>query len=308
MLVSAAVIGKGQLRDAAASRTICAIAATWRQSCRPGTGARYGSLTSQIKLIPTRLRHTPRNVRTKKKVRQGACFEASNRARRPLRRVEPHRAARPSRSARPLHGQRCRGGRAGAPRRTSSRARDPAPCRARHAHRAQRAGAGLPRRLDPAHAGDRTTRRPASRSFSSTAIPRSRSSSMPRENSDDVVAEWQLWSRVLGVPRAGRRQRRQVQRAVPAPRRGALQGAGATPPPPLAARPAPPALPRRAAALGVSRVAPLVHRRARDHRAQLIRRWRASPSRRAVRPRRSAWRSAGSRRPRRAPRSRAPAE
>ena len=68
---------------------------------------------------------------------------------------------------------------AGAACGAASRTRDPAPCRARHAHRAQRAGQGIPRRFDPADPRAGRTSRRASRSISSTSIRRSRSSFIP---------------------------------------------------------------------------------------------------------------------------------
>ena len=151
------------------------------------------------------------------------------------------------------------------------RTRDPAPCRARHAHRAQRAGQGLPRRFDPA--GSRTGRSAgaASRSISSTSIPRSRSSSIPRKTPTTSSPNGNCGRacsacRALVAGSDG-------EFSEPFPRLGAVrcQGAGAAPPPPLAARQAPPALPHAPPRRREPRRAAGACGRARDHRAELAR-------------------------------------
>ena len=193
-------------------------------------------LTSDIKLIRTAPWHAPRQrPDTKQKVRQGANCEASNRARRSLRRVEPHRAARPPRTARPFHGKRCRGGRGAAACRIASRARDPAPRRARHAHRAQRSGQGIPRRFhsaDPRAGRSAGGRRGLSRTRRSRALDRALLRGELRRRGCRMAIVVARARRAA----ARRRQRRRVQRAVPAAGRGALQAAGAAPSPPFAAR------------------------------------------------------------------------
>ena len=78
--------------------------------------------------------------------------------------------------------------------------RDFAPRRAGHAHRAQRSGAGLSRRLDPPDAGAERDARRHRRVYLEHRDPALSIELYSAQNSDDVVAEWQLWSRVLGVP------------------------------------------------------------------------------------------------------------
>ena len=82
--------------------------------------------------------------------------------------------------------------------------------------------------------------------------------------SDDIVAEWQSWGRVLGLPLACRRARRQLARAVRAAWRGAHRSADMAPPPAYRHR-APPA-PRSCcgAAPAYCRTLPVVHRGERE--------------------------------------------
>ena len=113
-------------------------------------------------------------------------------------------AARPLLSARAFRGRR-RGGRRTPPhRRPASRARGAAALGARHAHGAQYAGRGFSRRGDPAA--------PRCRVSSGNSAPTSiavvlehhdPALSLPLFSSaeaDDIVAEWQSWGRVLGLP------------------------------------------------------------------------------------------------------------
>ena len=148
------------------------------------------------------------------------------------------------------------------------RARDPAPCRARHAHRAQRSGAGIPRRLDPAHRRSRTIAPAGVGGLSRTPRSGALDRALFRARTPTTSSPNGNCGRACSACRAGRRQRRRVQRAVPAARRGALQGAGATPPPPFAAEQAPPALPGAPPCRRERASCRWCIGRARDHRAQ----------------------------------------
>ena len=86
---------------------------------------------------------------------------------------------------------------------------------------------------------------------------------MPRENSDDVVAEWQLWSRVLGVPCWS--QAATASFSEPFPRLGAVRCKA-----PAQRRRRRSALSKRRPRFlarrraGVTRLAPLVHSQERE--------------------------------------------
>ena len=88
---------------------------------------------------------------------------------------------------------------------------------------------------------------------------------------DDIVAEWQSWGRVLGLPLLGRRRRRIFARTVRPHGRAAHRSSDLAPPPPQRHRQAPAfslvAPPPRQAAGHADRAS----RRTRDHRAKLKR-------------------------------------
>ena len=114
----------------------------------------------------------------------------------------PGRAARcgSTRSALPVRfcRERCRGRRAGARCRASSRTRRGATLAARHAHGAQYAGRGLCRHFICGLNGRR--RRACSRSCSSTRDPSLTLPLFLRREADEALAEWRAWSEVLDVP------------------------------------------------------------------------------------------------------------
>ena len=85
-------------------------------------------------------------------------------------------------------------------RRPAPRARGGSPLGRRHAHGAQHAGRRLSRRRHPALRRSRRARRPRSRWCSNTPIRRCRCRFTAHAETDDIVAEWQSWGRVLGLP------------------------------------------------------------------------------------------------------------
>ena len=133
--------------------------------------------------------------------RRGDSLEASNTGRQACAcRVEPRRAARPLHPAAPLRGQRQGGRRARAPRRADARAGGAcgAPCAAsrwRSTFRsrpisASRSGWSRPTASTPGAVSVVLEHRD-----SGLSLPLYRAA-----DGTDIVAEWQSWARVLGVP------------------------------------------------------------------------------------------------------------
>ncbi len=81
---------------------------------------------------------------------------------------------------------------------------------------------------------------------------------------DDIVAEWQSWGRVLGLPLLGRRKRRQSARAFRAIGRAAYRSSDLAPPPPQRHRPAPAVAAPAPPAGRAARPTPVVHRGERE--------------------------------------------
>jgi len=164
-----------------------------------GTRPRYGSLTSQIKLVPTMPRHTPRNVRTQNK--------KSGRERVLRRQTELGYSAGSSRISRldPLAlPVRFTANDAAADERVRHVELHPERVILRRAVHGMRIALNVPVqaflgvsiRLTPEH--DETPAGVAV--YLEHRDPALSIELYAAENSDDVVAEWQLWSRVLGVP------------------------------------------------------------------------------------------------------------
>src|SRR3954468_10464050 len=84
--------GFGRLRSSSSK-----LRRTWQPVVNHVTAIapRHSLFTSDFKPIPPAPWHAPINAGTRKRDRQGACFEASDRARRGVRRGEAHRGAPP---------------------------------------------------------------------------------------------------------------------------------------------------------------------------------------------------------------------
>ena len=87
-------------------------------------------------------------------------------------------------------------------------------------------------------------------------------------DSNDVLAEWQLWARTFAMPMLIADRDGTLHRSVPAPRRGPRRGAVAAPSRPRDARPPPPAHPDAPQAGTLAGDAGRSSR-ARDHREEL---------------------------------------